>query len=143
MTKRQAAVYLRGKAIYVRASALSSGARIEAGPATILDAKAGADVCGAAVVAALRASSGLSPAKYAEDIMAPLLQPVGAKTWSAFARRASHVTVEATDEQISFQSTRNEGRMGFVNNGDPIILRAGASDAEVGVALLSALERSS
>ena len=134
-------VYLRDASYFLVVIHGSGGGDpcISSGPVTTLPADADAQLLGAAVLAALSQSTLAAP--WPTDwkkVTEPLLLAAKAKTWSAFAKRATNVRVDRTPPEISVSPNLRD-KASFVHIPEKVVRLVTPDAANLGAVVVAAL----
>ncbi|MEU8261968.1 hypothetical protein AB0C02_15260 [Micromonospora sp. NPDC048999] len=145
MTRLAALDLRRGQYVAYSSSRTTDGMWIANGVFEILDGPADAPTLGAAVRRMLDASRGGVPTPdfQGPSQFAPILDALGLRSFNGYARGTRHVHVEQDTGAVTVIPTRNGGaREGFVGLAEHAVRLTDPGDAELGEALLAALDRS-
>jgi hypothetical protein len=136
---KAATVYKRGDALYLHSSSkTTAGVWIATAPVTKVDNDTTASAKGKAILAVIKASQeGVPHPTNWNELIDPLLELAGVKSWATFMKNAACVGIESDGERLMLIPNQNLGpREGF----EPVL--AGAVDLpcqatldEIGAAL--------
>lgn len=143
-----AAADLRGDALVASSSSQTrDGFWISNGAFEVLAAGASDRELGAAVLRMLDASrTGVRTPnlRRGPSPFAPVLETLGLRTWSAYARGLLHVHVEREDDVVRVTASRNGGsREGLVGSAEPVAALERPGDDALGAAIRAAFARCS
>lgn len=137
---RYCGVYFRGEAFYVHASFEDEfGVLVEAGPVVKLGRDAPPEALGSAALDALRAFREGAPPDDTFDTTKALLALSGLKSWRAFLKGASYLSVRSGGGEVRVTPTYHErGSFMFMPEEE---VKSGPQPAAVGEALRKASAR--
>jgi hypothetical protein len=142
---RAATVYRRGNALYLNSSSrTTAGLWIATAPFLRVESGSALTARGEAALAALNASQeGVPHPTNWSELVAPLLELAGVRSWATFMKGAACLNLEVEGESLKIIPNRNLGpKEGFESIPESAVeLPFPSSPGQIGVALEEALAR--